>query len=207
MLSDRRRRKGANRTRAGDGRLIEPFRWRHLLVGRRLFALPLVRPDGSRVTYLVDVRVSGKQAGGLGTVHLYLDGRHHAESPLPAVMPVEGGVLEVSLSSPGIRRAHFQPEGGAARQLTPHPRTAIGRRLRFDRDHPVLNRWVGAISVGMLIIGVGVNVLQLLEPLSLRFRRSHSNSGTSSRRCIYRSGSTSPWFLRLDLPAPSARCA
>ncbi|MBZ2198208.1 hypothetical protein [Occultella gossypii] len=166
MLSDRRRRKGANRTRAGDGRPIEPFRWWHQLAGRRLFALRLVKADGSRANYLVDVRVSGKQAGDLGKVHLYLDERHHAESPLPAVVPVEGGVVEVSLSSVGIRRAHFQPDGGVARQLTPHPRTAIGRRLRFDRDHPVLSRWVGVIAVGMLIVGLGVNVLQLLEPLS-----------------------------------------
>lgn len=166
MLSDRRRRKGANRTRAGDGRLIEPFRWWHLLAGRRLFELPLVRADGSQANYVVDVRVSGKQAGDLGMVHLYLDGRHHAASPLPAVMPVEGGVIEMSLSEAGIRRAHYQPDGGAARQLTPHPRTAIGRRLRFDRDHPVLSRWVGVTSIVMLIVGLGVNALQLLEPLS-----------------------------------------
>lgn len=166
MLSDYQRRKRAARTHAGNGRPLEPFRWWHLLSGRKLFSLALVRTDGSRAGYDVDVRLSGKQAGDFGMVHLYLDGRHHAESSLPTAMPVEGGVIVLALGSAGLQRAYYRPDGGNVRQLTPHPRTAIGRRMRFDRDHPVLNRWVGAISVVVLVIGVGVNGLQLLESLS-----------------------------------------
>ena len=166
MLSDYQRRKRGSRTRAGNGRPLEPFRWWHLVSGRKLFSLSLVRTDGSRASYDVDVRLSGKQAGDFGMVHLYLDGRHHAESPLPTAMPVEGDVIVVALSSAGLQRAHYLPDGGKARQLTPHPRTAIGRKMRFDRDHPVLTRWVGVISVVMLVIGVGVNDVQMLESLS-----------------------------------------
>lgn len=166
MLSDRQRRKGAKRTRAGDGRPIEPFRRWHLLSGRKLFSLSVIRADGSRVNYDVDVRLSGKQAGDFGMMHLYLDGRHHAESILPAAMPVEGGVIEIIQGSAGLQRARYLPDGGKARNLTPHPDTAIGRRLRFDREHPVVSRWVGAISVVLLVIGVGVSGLELLEPLS-----------------------------------------
>src|SRR5690606_14306720 len=55
---------------------------------------------------------------------------------------------------------------GGAEQLIPHPQSAIGRRLAFHRDHPSLSRSVGAISVLMLLIGVGVNGVQLLEDLS-----------------------------------------
>ena len=165
MLSDRQRRKGAKHTRPGDGRPLEPFRWWHLLSGRSLFSLELFRVGGGRAGYAIDVRVKGKQAGDFGMVHLYLDGRHHAESALPAAVPVEGGVIEVSLGMAGLQRAHYLPDGGEARQLTPHPRTAIGRRLRFDRDHPALSRSVGAISIVMLIVGVGVNAPQLLEPV------------------------------------------
>ncbi|MGP9501936.1 hypothetical protein ACT3TS_06945 [Specibacter sp. AOP5-B1-6] len=172
MLSDRQRREGAKRTHAGDGRPLEPFRWWHLLSGRKLLLLPLVHADGSRAGYVVDVRVSGKQARendmnlSDGMVHLYLDGRHHAASPLPAVMPVEGGVIEVSLGSAGLRRAQYLPDGAAAQRLIPHPKTAIGRRLRFDRDHPALSRLLGAISIVVLVVGVGVNGVQLLEVLS-----------------------------------------
>ncbi|WP_206022667.1 MULTISPECIES: hypothetical protein [unclassified Salinibacterium] len=168
-MSDRERRKGAKRTRAGNGRPLEPFRWWHLFSGRKLFTRSIVRADGSRADYAVDVRVSGKQAqdeGMAGMMHLYLDGRHHAESPLPAAVPVEGGVIVVALSSVGLRRAHYLPDDGEALQLTPHPKTAIGLRLRFDRNYPVLSRWVAAFSIVMLVIGVGLNGLQLLEPLS-----------------------------------------
>lgn len=166
MLSDRQRRKGAKRTRAGNGRPIEPFRWWHLLSGRKLFSLSVVRTDDGRANYDVDVRLSGRQAGDFGMVHLYLDGRHHAESTLPAAMPVESGMIEISEGSAGLRRAHYLPDGDKARLLTPHPKTAIGLRLRFDREHPVLSRWVGAISVVLLVVGVGVNGLELVELLS-----------------------------------------
>lgn len=172
MLSDRQRRKGAEDTRAGDGRPLEPFRWWQLLTGRKLLRLPLTYADGSRIDYVVDVRTSGTQARDdeldlyEGMVHLYLDGRHHAASPLPAVMPVEGGVIEVSLGSAGLRRAHYLPDGGTAQRLIPHPKTAIGRRLRFDRDHPALSHLLGAISIVVLVVGVGVNGVQLLEVLS-----------------------------------------
>ncbi|MGM7666059.1 hypothetical protein [Microbacterium sp. A93] len=172
MLSDRQRREGANRTGAGDGRPLEPFRWWHLLSGRKLLRLPLTYADGSRIDYVVDVRTSGKQARDDdtdlydGMAHLYLNGWHHSASPLPAVMPVEGGVVEVSLGSAGLRRAHYLPDDGTAQRLIPHPKTAIGRRLRFDREHPTLSHLLGAISIIVLVIGVGVNGVQLLEQLS-----------------------------------------
>ena len=166
MLSGYQRRRRAARTRVGDGHPLEPFRWWHLLAGRKLFALSLIRPDGSRANYDIDVHLAGKQAGDFGMVHLYLDGRHYAESSLPTALPVEGGVIIVALSTAGIQKAHYLADDGNARQLTPHPKTAIGRRMRFDRDHPMLSRLVAVISVFMLVIGLGLNGIQLLEPLS-----------------------------------------
>ena len=166
MLRDYQRRTRAARTRAGNGRPLEPFRWWHLLAGRKLFSLVLDGANGSRARYDVDVRLSGKEAGDFGMVHLYRDGRHYAESPLPTAIPVEGGVIAVALSAVGLQKAHYLPDEGDARQLTPHPKTAIGLRMRFDRDHPVLSRWVAVISVFMLLIGVGLNGIQLLEPFS-----------------------------------------
>src|SRR5690606_5358148 len=121
-------REGAKRMHAGDGRPLEPFRWWHLLSGRKLLRLPLTYADGSHIEYVVDVRTSGKQARDNdsdlheGMVHLYLDGHHDAASPLPAAMPVEGGVIEVSLGSAGLRRAHYLPDGAAAQPLIPHPK-------------------------------------------------------------------------------------
>lgn len=166
MLEDWRRRQAANRLRRGDGHPLQPFRWWHLLTERALLTLRLVGRDGRDVVYAVDVRHWGKQGGDEGKAHLFVDGRHRAESTLPAVFPVEGGAIEVALSTYGLRRAHYIPTAGAERQLTPDPRSAAGRRLRLDREHPLASRIVGGVSVVLLIVGVGLNLLQLLEPIS-----------------------------------------
>jgi len=98
--------------------------------------------------------------------HLFLDGRHAAESKLPALLPVDGGVIEVAMSSYGIKRCHYRPLGGQPSQLTPDPSSAEGRRVRFGVRHPGLSRAVALGSVLLLVIGVGLNLLQLAEPVS-----------------------------------------
>lgn len=165
-LADWRRRRAAKRLKRGDGRPLQPFRWWQLLTERALFSLRLVDRSGRDVVYAVDVRYYGKQGGVEGKAHLFMNGRHHAQSTLPAVFPVDGGVIEVAGSAYGLRRAHYVPADGAQQQLTPDPRSAAGRRLRLDRAHPMVSRLVGLVSVVLLIAGVGLNLLQVLEPIS-----------------------------------------
>ncbi|GAA1294691.1 hypothetical protein GCM10009609_75100 [Pseudonocardia aurantiaca] len=55
---------------------------------------------------------------------------------------------------------------GAERQLAPDPKSAEGRRARLERDHPSVSRLIGFVSVVMVIVGVGLNVLQLIDPIS-----------------------------------------
>ena len=38
--------------------------------------------------------------------------------------------------------------------------------MRFAREHPVASGLIGAISVLMLLAGVGLNMLQVAEPVS-----------------------------------------
>jgi hypothetical protein len=166
MLQDFRRRRAAKRLKPGDGRPLQPFRWWQLLTERSLLTLRLVDRDRRDVNYAVDVRHYGKQGGVEGKAHLFIDGRHQAESTLPARFPVEGGVIEVAQSAYGLRRAHYVTTDGAEQQLTPDPRSAAGRRLRLDRRHPVASRIVGGVSMVLLIAGVGLNLLQVLEPIS-----------------------------------------
>lgn len=166
MLEDWRRHWAARRIRRGDGRPLESFRWWHLLAGRSLFSLRLVGSDGHEPLYAVDVRHWGKQGGDEGKAHLYVDGRHHAESTLPAAFPVRGGTIEVALSAYGPKRMHYVALDGAEQQLVPDPRSAVGRRLRLDREFPAMSRLIGVVSVLMLVVGVGLNLLQLAEPIS-----------------------------------------
>ncbi|MGW0607682.1 hypothetical protein [Streptomyces sp. NPDC002640] len=149
----------------GDGRELRPFRWWQLPL-RSLFWLRPGAADGRTRTYAVDVRHWARLDDSKIRAHLFQDGRHVAQSKLPALFPVEGGVIEVEMSSFGIRRCHYRPTAGRPHQLTPDPATAEGRRARFGADHPALSRGIGIVSVLLLLIGVGLNLLQLAEPLS-----------------------------------------
>jgi hypothetical protein len=165
MIEQWRRRRAAGRIEAGTGRLLKPVRWWQLPF-RALFLLPLTHPDGRRTVYAVDLPYRADTGSGKARAHLYRDGRHHAESKLPAAFPVEGGTIEVAISAFGIKRCRYVTAAGVRTPLIPDPRTAEGRRARMDRDHRVLSRSLGLLSVLVLLIGVGLNVLQLAEPIS-----------------------------------------
>ncbi|MFF9063125.1 hypothetical protein ACF09K_31185 [Streptomyces sp. NPDC014882] len=149
----------------GDGRELQRFRWWQLPL-RSLFWLRLPGAGGHDRLHAVDVRHWARLDSGKIRAHLFLDGRHVAESKLPAVFPVDGGVIEVAMSSYGIKRCHYRPSGGQPRQLTPDPASAEGRRARFGARRPGLSRAIAIGSVLLLVIGVGLNLLQLAEPLS-----------------------------------------
>ncbi|WP_305788397.1 hypothetical protein [Symbioplanes lichenis] len=160
MFDDLKQRVAVRRIRPGDGRPLERFRWWQLFTGRKLFRLRV-----GPIEYAVDVRASGKHAGDDPMVHLYVDGRHHTRSRMPAAIPVAGGVILVARSTVGLKRAHYVTSTGEEHRLVPDPRSAIGRRLRLDREHPALSRWIGAVSVLMLVVGAAINLVQLLEPV------------------------------------------
>ncbi|PWV46851.1 hypothetical protein [Nocardiopsis sp. L17-MgMaSL7] len=165
MLDQWRRQRAARRVKVGDGRHLKRFRWWQLF-SRSLFHLPLHQDDGRTALYSVDVRHWGGKEDGEVRADLYLDGTRHAHSRMPAAFPVPGGHVEVAMSSFGLRRCHHVPDDGADRQLVPDPRSAEGRRARLDREHPALSRWIGAVSIALLVVGLGLNLLQALEPLS-----------------------------------------
>ncbi len=166
MLKEWRRRRAAQRVKPGDGRPLKRFRWWQMFLGRALLHLQLTGDDGRQVVYAVDVRHWGDKEDGEVRAQLYRAGRHHAESKVPAFFPVEGGTIEVATSGFGVKRCHYVTADGAERQLTPDPRSAEGRRARLERDHPSVSRLIGFVSMVMLIVGVGLNLLQLLDPIS-----------------------------------------
>lgn len=160
-------RRAMRRLRPGDGRTLEPFRWWQPL-SRSLLHLSLDDNRGRRVVHSVDVR-HGRgflTNDGRKTADLYLDGRHHAESRLPATFPVPGGVFEVASTAFGLKRCHYVTGRGNERQLIPDPRSAEGRRARLDHHHPTLSRWIGILSLILLVIPLALLVPQLIEVIS-----------------------------------------
>lgn len=71
-----------------------------------------------------------------------------------------------ALRTYGLRRMHYVTRDRSERRLTPHPRSAIGRRLRLEQTHPVASRWIAAAAIVVLLVGVGVNVPQLVQVIS-----------------------------------------
>nr|WP_217641536.1 hypothetical protein [Actinopolyspora alba] len=165
VFEEWRRRRAARRVREGDGRALQRFRWWQL-PGRALFRLRLPSPSGAQVDYAVDVRHWQNQGSGEVEAHLYLDDRQHAVSKLPAAFPVEGGTIEVAMSCFGIKRCHYVTTDGTESQLLPDPRSAEGRRARLDREHPVVSRGIGLLSLILLLIGACPLLLQIVEPVS-----------------------------------------
>lgn len=166
MWRDLQRLRAARRLKAGDGRPIKRFRWWQTFTGRSLLHIELVDDGGHPVVYSVDVKHGSSDEDGYVVANLYRDGLRHARSRVPAAFPVEGGVIEVATTSFGLKRCHYVTPDGVARQLVPDPRSAEGRRARIARERPVLSRSIGVVSVIALLVGVGLNLLQILEPIS-----------------------------------------
>ncbi|MFJ8884077.1 hypothetical protein ACIRJR_11780 [Streptomyces sp. NPDC102402] len=165
MFKEWRHRRAVQRVKPGDGRPLKRFRWWQMLT-RALFHLRLTGDDGRQTVCTVDVRHQRQSSNGHVKAHLYLDGRHHAESRVPAVFPVPGGTVEVRTSSFGLKRCHYVTAGGAEFQLVPDTASAEGRRARLDRAHPALSRSIGSLSVMVLVIGLVLLVLQLVEQVT-----------------------------------------
>ncbi|WCN05388.1 hypothetical protein [Streptomyces sp. M92] len=164
MFDKWRHHRALRRVEPGNGRPLKPFRWWQTLT-RALFHLRLTDDDGRRTVYTVDVRHQNQSEGHV-RAHLYLDGRHHAESRVPAVFPVRGGTVEVRTSAFGLKRCHHVTAEGSAHRLVPDPASAEGRRARLDRAHPALGRCMGFLSSTVLVIGLVLLVLQLAEQIT-----------------------------------------
>ncbi|MBL1113174.1 hypothetical protein JK364_12325 [Streptomyces sp. 110] len=164
MIKEWRHRRAVQRVKPGDGRALKRFRWWQMLT-RALFYLRLRNDDGRQTVYAVDIKHQNT-SDGYAKAHLYLDGRHHAESRVPAVFPVQGGTVEVRASGFGLKRCHYVSAEGAEFQLVPDPRSAEGRRARLDRSHPALSRFIGFLSVLVLVIGLVLLILQLAEQIT-----------------------------------------
>ncbi|MFE0085591.1 hypothetical protein ACFWZM_34625, partial [[Kitasatospora] papulosa] len=90
MFEEIRSRRAARRITPGDGRPLKRFRWWQLPY-RSLFYLCLPDDGGGQSVYAVDVRRGQDQTSAEAKADLYLDGRHHLRSRLPAAFPVPGG--------------------------------------------------------------------------------------------------------------------
>lgn len=165
MFDETRSRRAARRVKSGDGHALPRFRWWQLL-GRALYYLRLDDGYGGQNVYAVDVRHNRTDSSGYANADLYIDGRHHARSRMPAAFPVPGGKIEVKKSGFGLKRCHYVTADGTAHQLQPDRVSAEGRRAHLDRAHPAVSRGVSFFSTIVLLASLAVLIMQLLEKLT-----------------------------------------
>ena len=165
VFEEWRNRRAARRIRSGDGHALARFRWWQLF-GRSLYYLRLPDGAGGHTVYAVDVRHNRSDSDGYTNADLFVDGRHHARSRLPAAFPVPGGTIEVKQSAFGLKRCHYVTADGAEQRLQPDRSSAEGRREHFDRAHPALSRGISYLSTTVLLVSLAFLVLQLLEKLT-----------------------------------------
>lgn len=164
MVSERRRRRAARRLRDGDGGELSPFRVWQVLT-RSLFHVRLPDETGASALWSVDVRHGGDENGDVW-VAFYRDRRQVARARPPAVMPVPGRTLDVATSGYGLRRCHYVPEVGRERPLVPERSSAAGLRARLGVRFPVLSRFLGLLSILVLLVALALGGPQLVEQIS-----------------------------------------
>lgn len=157
-----RQQRAEKRVKPGDGRPLAPYRWWQTF-SRSVFSLRL---SGSSAEYVVDVRTTGDASDGEVRARLYRNGAQIAVSRVPARFAVEGGFIEVEATWFGMRRCHFVDANGVETPLTPHPRSGEGRRARLHNRYPAASQVVSAVATIVVVVGAGLGLLQLLQPIS-----------------------------------------
>lgn len=159
----------------GDAHPLKPFRFWSALTRTRFYA-SLYDERKNRLVYAVDV----DYFDGEMKADLYLNGRHHARATMPALFLVEGGDIEVALSSYGLKRMHYVPHYGDEHVLTPDPRAAEGLRARLAHRAPRLSRAIGITAVVVLLCLLPLGLLQAADFIShTEFAAQYVNPFTS----------------------------
>jgi len=164
MISSYRRwkkKRSLKKVKPGDGHALKRFRWWQGIY-RSLFYMRATGPDGTEIIYAVNVNYFNEDF----TAELYLNGKHHATSTLPATFPVQDGVIEVADSTYGLRRMHFIASDGTEEMLAPHPLSMEGLRLKVDKRYPTISKIIGISAVIILLTSVILGLPQLIAFIS-----------------------------------------
>lgn len=153
------------RVRAGSGEPLRRYRWWQMF-SRSLRSISLTSADGRPSIHTVEVRHGGDMTDGEVRARLYVDGALQSYAKLPTRFSVPGGHIEVAITGFGLKRCHYVGTNGVEQQLTPDPRSAEGRRARLHRRHPGVSRAIGLLSITFVVIGLCVEVPQIIEALS-----------------------------------------
>lgn len=153
------------RVHPGSGEPLRRYRWWQMF-SRSLRSIELAAEEGGRAIYTVEVRHGGDMTDGEVRARLYVDGALQSYAKMPTRFAVSGGHIEVAITGFGLRRCHYVRTDGTEQQLSPDPRSAEGRRARLHQRHPGTSYVIGLISIALVVVGLCVEVPQIIEALS-----------------------------------------
>lgn len=153
------------RVRRGSGEPLRRYRWWQMF-GRSLRSITLPSADGTASVYTVDVRHAGDMTDGEIRARLYVDGALQSYAKMPTRFVVPGGHIEVAITGFGLKRCHYVHADGTEEQLTPDPASAEGRRARLHHRHPGMSRVIGVVATVLVVVGLCVEVPQIIQSLS-----------------------------------------
>ncbi|WP_251050757.1 MULTISPECIES: hypothetical protein [unclassified Microbacterium] len=97
---------------------------------------------------------------------LYVDGALRSFAKMPTRFDVPGGHIEVAITGFGLKRCHYVRANGTEQPLTPDPASAEGRRARLHQRHPGVSHVIGLVSIAFVVVGLCVEVPQIIQALS-----------------------------------------
>src|SRR5690625_2397707 len=136
-----KKKRAIQKIKPGDGQPLKQYRWWQMIY-RSLFFIKIPDEDGIKNIYAVNINYFSEDEDA----DLYCNGKHDANSKLPAIFPVPGGVIEVATTTYGVKRMHYVKEDGREQQLFPHPHSAEGLRMKFDFYFPRISKFIGVVA-------------------------------------------------------------
>lgn len=152
-----KKKRAIQKVKPGDGHELKRYRWWHIFT-RSLFFIKLPDKDGSINIYAVDVHYFSEE----NNANLYRNGKHYASSKLPATFPVADGVIEVATTIYGLKRMHYVKDENIEEQLSPHPRSMEGLRMKFGMRFPRMSKVIGNLAIIVLITSLILGLPQLV---------------------------------------------
>lgn len=157
----RKRLKKLKKVKEGDGHRLKPYRLWNMFT-HSLFHMTIKNPDGETTHYALKSKYFTEEP----RVDLYREGRHIAYSKLPAVLPVERGIMEVTTSSTGINGIHYRTDHEDIFTVYPDKRSIRGFRWWVHQRLPRLSTWIGWVAIVTLLSSLSIGSIQLMDTLS-----------------------------------------
>ncbi|WP_344339231.1 hypothetical protein [Agrococcus versicolor] len=143
------------RTKAGDGRLLQPMRHVQWLWKTQLG----IDHAGSRWV------VESNHGDGEERIDLYRDAIHVAKATSPARFAVPDGRIEARITMGQVRRARLVTPAGTVR-MDPEPGTAEHGRARLAERFPVASAVVAAVSLAVVLAAAVLELPQLVQTIT-----------------------------------------